>query len=415
MSIDKNRGEFLAVMIVSLLAIIAISPSPVAIICCLVFGGCGLILSRMPERIAGFILGGLAVTSSGVASIAITNTWFGWPPLASGAAALITMILIGLGLIRSWSKHILVRHGHQVNISTIFGPRQIRGPARIRKPHAWLGSRIISNISLRPIKTNVYVTEIDICPSTPASGAKIRTIRPETINLEVDSRTTKIHAIELSIDYSIDGGNWFLLYNIPHAHQYIAQLEKQVRFDQPEYWETIVTGFIAEETAEVLRRVVHHQGWDAATVRNERERVATLLLDELRTEAVKKGISVDRIELLTVDIDAPDVLRAARNNSVYDLEVAENQERVGSVHIGLQRDILNYMQELMSNPDHPIPAEVVAAIARSQIRGLSRSTAPTTSIEDVLEEVIGQDTLRRGMAMAKYRHHQPNKPDRGAA
>ncbi|MEI7643757.1 MAG: hypothetical protein WCJ55_05530 [Chloroflexales bacterium] len=397
MSIDKNRGAFLAVMIISLLITVALSPSMLTIACCILFAGCSLILSRMHEQSAGYMLGGLAVTSSGVVSVAVTNTWGEWSPLATGAAALITMILVGLGLIRSWNARMLVRYGQQITINTIFGTRQIRGPIRIRKPRAWLGSRIIATLSLRPIKTNVHVTEIDICPDAPAIGAPISAIRHEAINLEVAPRTTKIHAIELSVSYHLNGDHWFMLYNIPHAQQYIAQQEKRINYDQPEYWETIVTGFIVEETPEVLRRVIHHEGWGATAVRDQRECVAARLLERLRAEAAEMGIRVDHIEILTVDIDAPEALRAARNSSVYDLEVAENQVRMGSIHIGLQRDILNHMQDLLNDSDHPLPAEVVATIVRSQIRELSRTTTPTAGIGDALEEAIGHISDRANL------------------
>jgi len=414
-SIDKNRNEFLAVIWIALLAIIAISPEPLTITCCLVFGGCGLFLSRMPEQSAGYSLGGFALASTGALSVTLVNAWSGWSILATITIAVITMILTGLALIRSWNARMPVRYGLQINISTIFGPRQICGPTRIWKPRAWLGSRMISSISLRPIKTNVHVTEIDICPAAPATGTTIRAIRPEVFKQETDTRTTKIHAIELSIDYSLDGKHWFQLYNIPHASRYIAQMGQRISQDQPEYWETVVTGFIVEEAPEVLRKVVHHEGWSAATVRDQREDVAERLIEELRALAGKKGVNIDNIEILTVDIDAPETLRAARNTNVYGLEVAENQARVGSIHIGLHREILSQMRELLNDPEHQLSPEAIAAITRSQIRELSRTTSPSAGIEDVLEEILNPNTLRRNMTTVGHNPTPPNKRERDAA
>lgn len=403
MSIDKNRDDFLAVLGIALLSISVISPTQLTFIACLLFAICGLILFFIPEQGAGYALGGLAVTGSGATAVIGISTWTTWPPLATSAVALSVMILTTLGLIRSWSARTPVRYGQQVNINSIFGARKIRGPTRIRRPIAWLGSRMISTISLRTIKDTLQVKEIDIRPALAPTGTTLRVIRPETIDPVIDHSPTKIHAIELVVSWSIDGDQWFLLNEIPHQKAYAAELAPHVAHDQPEYAEAIVTGYIREEAPEVLRRVIQHEGWAAATVRDDREKVARYVLAELRAEAAKMGVIAHQVELLTVDIDAPEALRAARNNNVYGLEAIERLERVGQIKISQQRDVIHSMQELLSSPDHRISAEVAAALARTQIRALGPTTPPITILEDLLEETLPSqhDTPRR-----KSHHHR---------
>jgi hypothetical protein len=409
-SIDKNRSDFLAVIIIALLATAASLSSPLTFLCCAVTVGCAITMARMPESQAGYVLGALALASSGVASVVLINLLNEWPLPISVATAIGTMILTGLWLLSSWNKRMPVRYGEQINLNTIFGTRKIRGPTRIRKPRAWLGSRIIATLSLRPIKTAVQVLEIDVGPA-PDTGTTLRIIRPGMSDLATIVEPTKIHAIELSVSYHLDGDSWFLLYNIPHAAQYTAGLGHGVGRDHPEYWNATATGYIEEEAPEVLRRVIHREGWSASAVRDRRELVAAHFHEELCAEAAAMGIIIDQVELLTVDIDAPETLRAVRNTSVFDQEVAESQARVGSVRIGLHRDILRQMQELLSDREHPLPPEAIAAIVRSQIRELSRSTTPLTEIEEVLEESL--DTQRH--AAAKASHSRPHQHTRGAA
>jgi len=129
-------------------------------------------------------------------------------------------------------------------------------------------------------------------------------------------------------------------------------------------------------------------GWSASAVRDQRDMVAAHFYEELSAEAAAMGVIIDHVELLTVDVDAPDALRKARNNSVLDQETAEGEARVGSVRVGLQRSILHQMQELLSDREHPLPPEAIAAIVRSQIRELGLTPALINELEEVLDETL---------------------------
>lgn len=372
MSIDKNRKDFLAVIIIALLAAATILLTPLAAVCSILMIGCAVVLYRLPEQRAGYILFGLAIASSGVAGVTLVNRWEDSPIQLSIAVALGTMLLTGLWLIRSWSQRQAVLYGQQVNLSTVFGLRLIRGPNRIHRPLAWLGSRIVSIISLRQLKTNVRVNEIDVHPNAVVANVDIRAIRSEVADLLRAYGLTKIHSVELSVCYRIDGDRWFMLNNIPHAARLTEHLGVHIDRKKPEFWEALTTGYIDEEAAEVLRRVIQREGWSAADVRDQREAVSQQFLAELRAETARMGLIIDHAELLTVDVDVPETLHHAR---------------VGSIHIGLQRDILTSMQELLSDPQHQLPAEAIAAIVRSQIRELGRAATPGADIQDVLEDV----------------------------
>jgi len=407
-SIDNYRRVFLAVVIIALLVTFASLPTLLTFIGCAITIGCAIWLFRLPEQRAGYFLGALAIISSGVVSVALVDRLADWPPPVTIAIAIVVMGLTAFWLMSSWNKRMPVRHGQQVNVTPIFGPRQFRGPTRIRRPRVWLGSRIISTISLRPIKTSVRVNEIDVCPAAD-SGTTLRIVRPEASDLPVTVAPRKIHEVEMSLGYRLNGANWFLLYNVPHADQYTSPDGHSISRDQPEYWEAIATGFIEEEAPEVLRRVIHREGWSATAVRDQREVVAEQFQHELSEEAARMGIIIEHVELLTVDVDAPEALRAARNTSVLDQEAAESQARVGSIRIGLHGDILRQMQELLSDREHHLPPEAIAAIVRSQIRELSRSASPRSELEDVLEDRL--DVERHTPTKAGHNHQRT----RGAA
>jgi len=250
-SIDKNRGDFLAVIVLALLVTAASMPTPLTFLCCALTIGCAAVLYQMPEQRAGYVLGALALASSGVASVVLVDLLADWPLQAMVATAIAVVILTGLWLVASWNNHRPVLYSQQVILSTIFGTKSIVGPTRIHKPRAWLGSRIIAVLSLRPIKTAMRVPEIDVRPPADSSTAQ-HVISTEMTNLVTVDETTKIHAIELSVSYPLDGGHWFLLQNIPHAAQYTASLEHGVGRDNPGYWSAIATGYIDEEAPEVL-------------------------------------------------------------------------------------------------------------------------------------------------------------------
>jgi hypothetical protein len=370
-SIDKNRGDFLAVIIIALL-IAAISLfTPLAFVCCILLIGCAVVLYRLPEQNAGYAMFGMAVISIGVACTALINLWKECPLQLSVAVAFGTMLLGGLWMIQSWSNRRPVLYDHQVNLSTAFGVRQVMGPTRIHRPSALLGTRIISTMSLRQMKTMLRIPEIDVRPSTTGAKPDQHPIRSEVAELLRAYGLMKIHAVDLSVCYRIDGPRWFLLNNIPHPDRHTANLNKSISRDKPEYWEALTTAYINEIADQVVRRVIQHKGWSAADVRDKRDEVSEAFLGELRNETTKMGLIIDQVELLTVDVDVPEDL---------------HQARVGSIHIGLQRDILASMQELLSDPDHPLSAEAIAAIVRSQIRELGRAAMPAAGIEDALDD-----------------------------
>lgn len=414
MSIDRYRGGFLTVIFIALLITALGLHALLASICAALIAGCAIILSRLPEREVGYGLGLFSLILSAVAGLVVADAWLNASPFVDAVAALSALALAGLWLVRSWNQRIPVLNNLQTNISTIFGIRKVRGPTRMRRPSKLLGSRIISTISLRPLKAETRVSELDVRPAASATGTTIHVVRPSPDLPVADSAPTKIHAIDLTVGYRLNGDEFFLLRNIPHPDRYTSTLA-HANPTQPEYWNALSCGYLSEEVGEVLRRVIQRGGWSASEVRDDqRELVAEQLLSELQAEVASKGIIVEQAELLTVDVDSAATLRAARDTSVYGLERAEQQSRLGHIHVGLHKDILKQMHDLLSDLEHPLPPEAIAAIVRAQIRELGRAATAQGDMEEILEESFERqpDPLRgSGGSVGRPRPH-PHIRDR---
>ncbi|NTV63630.1 MAG: hypothetical protein HGA65_08855 [Oscillochloris sp.] len=303
------------------------------------------LLPHQPQW-SGYALGGLTLATAGVAGI-IIGVRCGIEDLPQ--LALLALMLAGLVaalLTWVWNQRQPVLFNEQINLSTLFGFRRIRGPTRYQPLPLWFG-RPVSVIGLRPLKVDLVVEEIDTREPNDQDASHLRIInatrpRPE----EKRSNSPRIHSIALSVNYQIDGERWFFLNSIPNASSRKQAISANFAGSpkpahlQAAFWDQLVADYVHEEVPEVLRRVVHREGWSAIVASNERTMVADVLLDQLRQEVAPYGIVIVGVDINSVAVESPEAERAARNLALQIEHQAEGEFA-----------ILRQAQQLLADPN----------------------------------------------------------------
>jgi hypothetical protein len=334
--------------------------------------------ARLPWT--SYTLGGLTLATAGVVGAIIGHRF--------GVEDPISLIVIGVGLAMltvallawRWNGLQIVGFSEQANMSTLFGFRRIRGPTRFRPLPRWLG-RVVSVIGLRMLKTDLVVEEIDTREGVPQDTAHLRVVNGgRSRRDEQRAYPTRIHSITLSVSYCIDGERWYMLNDIPNANsrkQAIRATFESLSPTQPVFWDQLVESYVREEVPEVLRRVVHQQGWNATTISEDRNTVAEELLSQLRREIGPYAIQIMSVEINSVAVESPQAERAARNLALH-LEH----------HADGQLAILRQAQRLLNEPNLP-PA--FAAFLQSVIIDLSYQNRPSLIVRTERQENVIAD------------------------
>jgi hypothetical protein len=319
MGIDNYRSGFLTIIGLAL-AITCLTAAALPItIASLLLIGCALVLARLSAPGVGRTLGGLALANAAVAGVVVAAERGVWQPAGLVAAGGAGGALAAGALVWGWQRRLPVRYGQQINLSSIFGWRMIRGPTRIRRPTGLL-NRVISILPLRELKSDLHVSEIDTYGESGRSQG-LRLVGSDTSDTAISLGPAKIHLVHLSISYRIDGDHWFLLNDIPQIERSKRELAPQFggvqrAHEQPAFWELLLDRVVQHEVAEELRHVIHHGGWGATRVSDERETIANALLERLRALTPRYGLIFTAAELVAVAVDSPQTLRAARDTTL---------------------------------------------------------------------------------------------------
>jgi hypothetical protein len=387
MSIDHFRSGFLFVLVVALLVVgvLEASLTIAAIAALLLF--CSLGLAVLPQRAAGYMLGGFALAAAGSLGAYLAQRVGLDDPLWWMLSALVMMGAAAFWLALRWSAQTPVRYAEVVHLNTIFGRQQLRGPTRFRYPPFWFG-KVMARIPLTPQKISLCVHEI-----TTSATALLRETGGVLGKSSVGTRPDKLHSVELSIGFVIDDPNWFLLYRVPYFDRYAADVGSQQRRgqsprEQTTFWAGLAERWITEETPEHFRMLIHQRGWTSYYVDQERNAVARELHEALRAEAAKYGIVVQNVALIDVHVDAPVALRDARNMALRARGRAEEVELMGDVLLELQEAFLRRFQRSLRNAG--LNAADINEIVRTQARELGWHLRQHGHLDYFLDEYVQQ-------------------------
>lgn len=390
MSIDRFRSGFMFVLAMALLVIGVLGATlPIAVIALLLLL-CGIAIARLPQRAAGYLLFLLTLSVTAAAG-AVAAHWAGLrEPWMLTLLSLLTAGSAALWLVLRWSAQTPVYFSEIVYMSTIFGWRSIRGPARYKKPPFWFG-KVSARISLKVQKTTLKVCEVATATSEAFRDSAVLG------KSSVGTRSDKLHGVDLALCYTVDAPRWFRLYSIPHVERHMQELAPQYggrrqAMEQAGFWSDLMERCMREEAAEQLRTLIHKRGWSAGFVSEQRAAVAEALRAALGEEMAKYGMIVQEVELVDVQVDAPEALREARNLALRARGHAEEVELVGDVLLELQEAFLRRVQRSLRNAG--LSTADIAEIVRSQARELGWHLRQHGHLDYFLDDYMRQRQRR---------------------